>query len=517
MHIHMIEEQRLQLQDRLDEQKTQAERNQLGQFATPPALARSILAYSLALLPAQTVIQFLDPAIGTGAFYAALRNLTGSEHIKAAAGFECDAHYAQPAQTLWQHTALQLHQADFTTTIPPQTEQERFNLVICNPPYVRHHHLPSTEKVRLQTLTAPIFGTKIHGLAGLYCYFIGLAHLWMQRGAIGSWLIPSEFMSVNYGQAVRHYLTHQVTLLRMHRFDPCDQQFDAALVSSAIIFFKNEPPRVQQKVEYSYGGTLQAPQTMQYIPISELATQQKWTRSTTASLSSASAKLQLKHIFTIKRGIATGNNKFFILTPEQIKVLELPSQFLQPILPSPRYLHDEEIFTDACGVPTNIKQLFLLNCRLPETELKLNYPTLWNYLQTGKPHVAQRYLCSKRTPWYSQEHRPATPFLCTYIGRTNGSRRPFRFILNHSQATAANVYLLLYPKPPLAALLAQNHNLTREVWHILQAIQLNDLLDEGRVYGGGLYKLEPRELANVPVADMHTLLAHHAPKQLALL
>jgi hypothetical protein len=76
--------------------------------------------------------------------------------------------------------------------------------------------------------------------------------------------------------------------------------------------------------------------------------------------------------------------------------------------------------------------------------------------------------------------------------------RPFRFILNHSLATAANVYLLLYPKPHVARALEANPGLKRQVWQALNRCEGSTLLDEGRVYGGGLHKLEPKELARVP-------------------
>jgi len=36
------------------------------------------------------------------------------------------------------------------------------------------------------------------------------------------------------------------------------------------------------------------------------------------------------------------------------------------------------------------------------------------------------------------------------------------------------------------------------IWEFLNAIPAATLLGEGRVYGVGLYKLEPKELANVP-------------------
>ena len=55
----------------------------------------------------------------------------------------------------------------------------------------------------------------------------------MADDGLAAWLIPSEFMDVNYGRAIKEYLLNQVTLLRIHRFDPSDVQFNDALVSSA--------------------------------------------------------------------------------------------------------------------------------------------------------------------------------------------------------------------------------------------------------------------------------------------
>jgi hypothetical protein len=106
--------------------------------------------------------------------------------------------------------------------------------------------------------------------------------------------------------------------------------------------------------------------------------------------------------------------------------------------------------------------------------------------------VSGRYLTAHRAPWYRQEQRPAAPILCTYMGRQNGGRA-IRFLRNRSDATAPNVYLVLYPKPPLAAEARRNPAAIGELFRALTEVA-DELAHGGRVYGGGLMKMEPKEL-----------------------
>lgn len=85
----------------------------------------------------------------------------------------------------------------------------------------------------------------------------------------------------------------------------------------------------------------------------------------------------------------------------------------------------------------------------------------------------------------------------TWVECQKRGRRPFRFLLNYSKTIVTNSYLNLYPKPNIANLLKKQPGIAREVLVALNSIDINDLLCEGRVYGGGLYKLEPRELCNL--------------------
>src|SRR5438876_10269412 len=135
--INQIEFTRLELQGRLDAAKTQDERNKLGQFATPTALATEILEYAKTLLAPHLKIRFLDPAIGTGSFYSALLRAFPSSRVTSAIGYEIDHHYGHEAARLWGETPLQLKIADFTQPKPPNSDEAKAKLTICNPPYVR--------------------------------------------------------------------------------------------------------------------------------------------------------------------------------------------------------------------------------------------------------------------------------------------------------------------------------------------------------------------------------------------
>jgi adenine-specific DNA-methyltransferase len=147
---HSTEGRRQEHQTRLDALKTAAERNKWGQFATPNALALSIARYAREQA-GEGPVSFLDPAIGTGSFYSALRHTFAPEAIRAATGVELDPLFAESAEDLWGESGLTIVRGDFTDQEPPS---ERFNLVLTNPPYVRHHHLPGPEKNRLKTRLA---------------------------------------------------------------------------------------------------------------------------------------------------------------------------------------------------------------------------------------------------------------------------------------------------------------------------------------------------------------------------
>jgi len=504
-----LEQQRSRLQKEFDAGKSQKERNLLGQFATPFGLAKDILTFARRSFSKKGSVKFLDPAFGTGVFYSALLDVFPSAQIKSASGYEIDPELARLALEIWSQKGLQLDIEDFTAYPPPKSRSKRANLVICNPPYVRHHHIPLEEKKRLSISIEKNLDLKLNGLAGLYCYFILLCHEWLSKDGLAGWLIPTEFMDVRYGNIVKKYLLEYVDLFRIHTFDSDDVQFTDALVSSSIIWFRKHQEQKNSQVQFSFGGSLLDPMKVRHLSKDELKGSEKWSQlGRLPRKATDNGHIKLGELFKIQRGLATGKNSFFILPKEEAEKRNLPFEFLKPILPSPRHLQTDRIQSDENGFPVVSPALVLLDCKLPENEIQTQYPNLWKYLREGiEAGVHEGYLCGRRTPWYSQEKRPPAPILCTYMGRINSAqKRLFRFILNQSEATTHNVYLMCYPKPELDSLIRINPDLLIEVWNKLREIPIASLIREGRVYGGGLYKLEPRELSNVPADEVMKLL-----------
>ena len=514
------EAERFIRQKQIDDSKSAEERNRQGQFSTPHTLALEILANALAYLPKDEPVSFIEPGLGTGVFFSALRRIANSRTLKEAVGVELDPTYAEISRAIWGQYGLTVEQIDFISFSRSPEQANRYNLLCTNPPYVRHHHINPETKRSLQTSLDRELGISVSGLSGLYVYFILLAHSILANNAVASWLVPSEFLYVNYGKALRDYFRHHVTLLNIHQFDAEEVQFDDALVSSCVVTYMKRLPSPDATFRFSFGADMLNPKHSQEIALSNGTLNGKWTvLHLKDEAERDDEEYEIGDFFTIKRGLATGANEFFILDKGIIDHYSIPAGFLKPILPSPRYLKDTVIQSEADGSPRIDKVKYLLDCDVPPEIVKERYSGLWNYFKRGvEKNIPQRYLCAGREEWYYQERRTPSPFLATYIGRSqNGTKSPFRFLLNLSNALVTNVYLNLYPNELLSALLREDKARFVEMLELLNGISIEEVLRAGRSYGGGLHKIEPKELAGVPLRKIPEWLKAGAAKQLVML
>lgn len=498
--------QRIDLQIFLDEKKSLLERNKLGQFATPSPLAKEIVQETLKIFD-QKNIKLLEPSVGTGSFILnLLDSLPPDTNIEKIIGVEKDSLYGEASKEFYENILIDLNYiiSDFTDLEPV----EKVNLILANPPYVRHHYI--SNKLELVGKVLDKTGIKLSGLSGLYIYFILLSHDWLEDGGIACWLIPSEFLDVNYGKKLKDYLLKDVTTLKIHRFDTAQSKFSDALVSSAVVWYKKNPPPLNHQINFTFGESISDPVISKKVNSEDLVNESKWSRFPQNDIRKDTGEPRLKDYFRISRGIATGENTFFILTKDEVIERNLPFDQFRPILPRPKDLESLHIQSDSVGLPIVEKQLFVLNTLLTIEKIKEIYPTLYEYLEEGiKREVNQRHLCKTRKFWYYQEQRKSSLFYCSYIGRAKDSgKSPFKFIYNESKAIVNNSYLILYPLPNLEEVLNKYPQLASKIISCLNNLDASFMTDEGRIYGGGMQKMEPKELGNVNANAIAKLIAN---------
>lgn len=506
-----VEAERLRRQKAIDSSKTALERNRLGQFSTPFSLASQITSYTLSIVPNDPNLFMCEPACGSGVFISACvgQGKTDFSFI----GVEIDTAYTQIFQDLFSDYKVEAINGDFFQFIESESAREQCDLIITNPPYIRHHHIETSKKQYLQELVLSRLDIKVSGLAGLYIYYILLSHSILKPGGVASWLIPSEFLYTNYGKALRTYLAEKASLLRIHRFDADDVQFDDALVSSCVVTYqKTRKPKDHKFILSS--GAYNSPKSEEKIAVDHLRPGEKWSFFESV-LTERDGGMSLEDLFYVTRGLATGNNAFFILDAEKAKNKNIEPSFLIPLIPSPRELKSQIIEADADGLPVIPNRRFLLSVTTPPDQLGAEYTGVHQYLEEGiQKGVPDGYLCRSRKTWYFQEKREPPLYVATYMGR-NGAKgkSPIRFILNRSKGTVTNVFICLYPRPNLQRLLMNNSDREIELLNALNTISPSSIAKAGRRYGGGLQKIEPKELRSVRLKSVPSWLELKIPEQ----
>ena len=473
------EKRRVAEQNRLDSERNQELRNENGQFATPYNLALEISEVAFSMMPdAKTCI---EPACGTGAFISAALECSDGIEITA---IEKDPAYYDVANSLWSSGHVRVVNSDFFDYVAGA--KNGFDLLLANPPYTRHHHIAQEMKDKYRSVTHSQTKIKISQLAGLHAYFVLSGTSLLNENGIAAWLIPAETFSVNFGKQIKKYLTSMASIERIHFFEENDLQFDDALVSSCVVFVRMCKCNDNHIVELTKGGSLLSPDKTMTLSVEELNKISKWQHAFRRINKSGTT---VGSFMRVSRGVSSGDDKFFVKDRDEWHSLGIEDDWLQPVLPPPRYLVPDIVTSTADGWPVETNRAMLRIGRdvdendMPEQLLK--------YLSTCSEKSRSSYTLTHRNPWYSVENRSPAPILCTYMSRSKD--KPFRFIRNKSNAITTMAYLCMYPLNPMC-----DEELD-DICIRLQQIDAETLVACSREYGGGLRKLEPSELLLVPM------------------
>ncbi len=115
-------------------------------------------------------------------------------------------------------------------------EKDGFDIVIANPPYVRHERIPQET---LKSLKAAYSAVQ-HGMADLYVYFYARALELLREGGTLAFISSNKFFRTGYGKGLRDLLTSQTQAQVILDFGDAPV-FDAAAYPCIVLTTKDKP------------------------------------------------------------------------------------------------------------------------------------------------------------------------------------------------------------------------------------------------------------------------------------
>jgi adenine-specific DNA-methyltransferase len=474
-------------------------RRRLGTFFTPPRLAAHMVAAAGRMLgdPPATVV---DPGAGVGAFTVAAARAWPNAAVEAVdvnvvtLGL-LDARSAvlglKPA-TLTLDDYLAWARRDLASTPGPR-------VTLGNPPYTRHQLMTAKEKQEAAAAAGELITS---GLAGLSAYFTAVALDTLEPDDALALLLPAPWVVTRYGREIRQRLREEARRhVEVQHFPPDLVVFPGTQVSAVVLLVGPQRARRQAfsikaaRIGALGGVLLGSPQRCARegagAALPSPAPKVSAAVNVENTERSSGNGIALGEIATVRRGCATGANRFFFLDDEQAACI--PEQALVPAVVKAAHvpgLHLNEAAHEQMGRDGLPRWLLMIT-----DAATLALPEVQKYLALGTAEgVHLGHLTSMRKNWWAVEPVLPPHIVLSPVGRTS-----FRVIVNGVRAVPSNSLYGLYLKPlshytaaALAAWLRSDEGQGR-------------LRGVARVYAGGSMKIEPKALRQLRVPSEREL------------
>ena len=226
-----------------------------------------------------------------------------------------------------------------------------FDVVIGNPPYVRQ------EKIKAFKPAFKKHYTCYTGAADLYVYFYERGLQLLSPNGIHTFICSNSWLDVNYGAPLQKYvLDNTARVVICH--SEAEREFESADINTIVSILQNGTPNADSRARFLTFKTFigdpnlenRRERTRTYTELAQAGTREnkyagdKWGGKYLRApdiywtiLEKGKDKLvRLGDIAEVRFGIKTGANEFFYLDDEQIRQWDIESEFLKPVIKSPR-------------------------------------------------------------------------------------------------------------------------------------------------------------------------------------
>lgn len=293
----------------------------------------------------------------------------------------------------------------------------------------------------------------------------------------------AEWLDNGYGSAWRRLLGHEgggsagLMLRGLWVADPQTAVFPDALVSAVVV-----EAACAAKADDVQLGVLEpgALRSMRALPFAALAQAARWTGLCQPALRLPMAGVELGELFRITRGQVTGLNGAWVLPLDSDA---LPASLTVPVVTRAREIIDGTVEADDAllrlrRVPNLPEDLSVL-----PTSVRARLDA---FLAVARAKgAADAYVAQQRRAWHALDLRAPPVAMVSYMGR-----RPPVFRTNPHGVSFLNIAHGLYARQAVAP-----HSLRG----LLDFLNSNTDMRAGRIYGGGMAKFEPSDIARLRV------------------
>lgn len=358
---------------------------------------------------------------------------------------------------------------------------------IGNPPYIRYQSF-SGEMRRAALERAAEGGVKLSGLTSSWAPFLVHTCRFIAPGGRLAQVLPAELLQTGYAQPIRDFLAHRFQSVVLVVFD--DRVFPGALEEVVLLLASDDgKPGLQVREasdlenlrevikgsgSRSRSRSIQRPTgkwTKYLLRHSELRAYEDCAHSSSFG--------RLHECGRTAIGVVTGANSFFVLDEQSAAGAGIPDKDLRPAISKAEHVQGLRLTKADMARLSSACQPSLLF--YPVEEMPKGASA--KYIRSGEwIGLQNRYKCRTRQPWWKVPGVQVPDAFITYM-----SNETPRLALNEIKAVSTNTVHGVYLNP--------NHKKLRRVLPLLflNSVTLLSAEVEGRSYGGGVLKLEPKE------------------------
>jgi adenine-specific DNA-methyltransferase len=467
--------------------KSSGTRRQRGAYFTPQWLAEELATWAVKL-PGDIVV---DPAAGTGdLLFPCLKRLLkiGGNGRGQIYGVEIHGPTWRRLSRRFEGSirASQLLCGDFFSrfrSLPPA------DVVIANPPYVRHQLIGEASRRRMQA-GANGRKAKLDGKASAWAYFVATAPELLKPGGRLVMVLPSEVLSATYSVALVEELGRLFAKVQLIY---CDDALFDDLSQRTVLCLAEGYGRSSRTPQIQYGrAKVLYTGPARRLDLTSWPQRPPTSRHSVARMIAPDEAIELEGLVSLRTdvvtvgelarvsiGYVTGANDFFHLTEGQRKHFEIPVRHLRKVLAGSKWFDGLQLADgdwDTIRFSGGSCWLF--------APMESSDRSVANAIARGRRRgIHETFKCGARSPWWRVSLREPPKAFMRYMGDGIG------IVANPAGVLVSNS---LFELRELRGIDAKSFSAIS----LTSVCRISAFLN-ARILGGGLRKLEPRDAARV--------------------